>query len=51
MKIDTAKNEMEVRVTTVKAKEDVQMGNYMWDVRNDPEIAGSQSLTLRWIGE
>ena len=49
--VDTDKNLIDMKVTTVKAQEDVQMGNYIWDVRDDPNTVGSQRLSLRWIGQ
>ena len=40
-----------LNVTTVQAKEDVQMGHYIWDVRNYTASGdANERLSLKWVG-
>lgn len=46
--LDTNNNTFDMDVRTVKAKEDLFLGHYWWDVRGD---GASQRLTLKWSDE
>ena len=46
--LDTNNNTFTMDVRTVKAKEDLFMGHYWWDVRGE---GASQRLTLKWSDE